>query len=73
MALGSEFQLAIECNLRIGSRNYRFHSTRGIVLQLGMTPPLCPIGRNIIFGLDHKLGFRSVRHIAIFAIGGQKQ
>ena len=40
MALGSEFQVAIECKLRLGSRNRRFHWTCSIELQLEIPFPL---------------------------------
>ena len=40
MALGSESQLAIECKLGLRSRNYQFHWTHGVKLQLGMPLPL---------------------------------
>ena len=45
MALGSEFQLAIECKMRLGSRNRRFHWTHGIELYLGMTVHLMSHGQ----------------------------
>ena len=73
MALGSEFQLAIECKLRLGSRNRQFHWTHGIRLYLGMPLPLMSHYKSIIFGLEQKLGFCLVRDIAIFARGGQNQ
>jgi hypothetical protein len=57
MALGSKFQLAIECKMRLGSRNRQFHWTRGITLQLQIPRPFCRIAKSIIFGLDKKLGF----------------
>ena len=44
MDLGSEFQLAIECKMKLGSRNYQIHWTRNIELHLGMTPPLMSHG-----------------------------
>ena len=40
MALGSEFQLTIECKQGLGSRNRRFHWTCVIRLQLGIPLPL---------------------------------
>jgi hypothetical protein len=72
MALGSDFQLTIECKMRLRSSNRWFHWTYGISLQLGIPLPLCPMGENIIFGIDQKLGFCLVIHMAIFAMGGQK-
>ena len=73
MALESDFQLTIEYKLRLGLRNHKFHWNHGIELQLGIIPPLMSHGGNIVFGLDWKLDFCLVRHIAIFAIGGEKQ
>ena len=36
MTLRSKFQLSIECNPKVGSRNCQFHQTRGIEFQIGM-------------------------------------
>ena len=40
MALGSEFQLAIECKMKLRLRNHRFHWILGIGLQILMPTPL---------------------------------
>ena len=73
MALGSEFQLTIECKLGLESMNRRFHWTCGIRLQLGMPLPLMSHGRKGRFRpREETRVLHSHRHCN-FCKGGQNQ